>query len=94
MMVKKILIGAIRFYRRAISPWTLPSCRYMPTCSAYAQEAVERHGAARGSWLALRRILRCHPFGGHGPDPVPAPPDPGRDRADGGRVRLADGSGP
>lgn len=70
-MVKTILIGAIRFYRRAISPWTPPACRYMPTCSEYAQTAVERHGALRGSWLALRRLLRCHPFGGHGPDPVP-----------------------
>jgi len=70
-MVKKALIAFIRFYRRAVSPWTPPACRFVPTCSAYAEEAVERHGAVRGSWLALRRLLRCHPFGGHGFDPVP-----------------------
>jgi hypothetical protein len=64
-------MAVIRFYRTAISPWTPPSCRYTPTCSAYALEAIERHGAARGGWLALRRLLRCHPWGGHGHDPVP-----------------------
>jgi uncharacterized protein len=67
-------MGMIRFYRRGISPFTPPSCRYTPTCSAYALEAVERHGALRGCWLALRRILRCHPWGGWGYDPVPLPP--------------------
>lgn len=70
-MVKKALMAAIRFYRLAVSPWTPPACRYVPSCSAYAERAVERHGPARGSWLALRRLLRCHPFGGYGPDPVP-----------------------
>lgn len=70
-MVRRILMGLVRFYRAAISPWTPPSCRYTPTCSAYALEALETHGAGRGSWLALRRILRCHPWGGHGYDPVP-----------------------
>jgi len=69
-----LLIGVVRFYRTAISPWTPAACRYTPTCSAYAQEALERHGAGRGSWLALRRICRCHPWGGHGFDPVPAAP--------------------
>ena len=61
----------IRLYRYAISPWLAPSCRYLPTCSAYAIEAIERHGVWRGGILALRRILRCHPWGGGGADPVP-----------------------
>jgi len=71
--MKTVLMALVRFYRSAISPYTPPSCRYTPTCSAYALEALERHGAARGSWLALRRLLRCHPWGGHGYDPVPEP---------------------
>ena len=70
-MFSRFLLGLIRFYRRAVSPWTPPACRFMPTCSAYAQEALERHGPWRGSGLALRRLLRCHPFGGSGWDPVP-----------------------
>lgn len=67
----RILLSVIGFYRRVISPVTPPSCRFTPTCSAYAEEAVRRHGARRGGWLALRRISRCHPFGGSGYDPVP-----------------------
>lgn len=74
----RILLSFIRLYRRWISPMTPPSCRFTPTCSAYAEEAVHRHGAARGGWLALRRVLRCHPFGGSGYDPVPGTP-PRRD---------------
>ncbi|MCG6957124.1 MAG: membrane protein insertion efficiency factor YidD [Gemmatimonadetes bacterium] len=74
-MVAKLLTGLIRFYQTAISPWTPPSCRYNPTCSSYALEAIRVHGAARGSWLGLRRLLRCHPWGGQGYDPVP-PPNP------------------
>lgn len=70
-MVKALLLTVIRFYRRAVSPWKPPACRYVPSCSAYAEQALERHGALRGSWLALRRLLRCHPFGGRGFDPVP-----------------------
>lgn len=70
-MLAGILIRLVGFYRRAISPLTPPSCRYLPSCSAYALEALERHGAGRGSWLALRRILRCHPFARGGFDPVP-----------------------
>lgn len=70
-MVKTILLSAIQFYRAAISPITPPSCRFTPTCSRYALEAIERHGATKGSWLTLRRLLRCHPFGGKGYDPVP-----------------------
>ncbi len=67
----RLFLMMIRLYRRAISPLTPPSCRFMPTCSAYAEEAIRRHGTRRGGWLALRRLLRCHPFGGSGFDPVP-----------------------
>ena len=70
-MVRGILIGLVRFYQLAISPWTPPSCRYTPTCSHYAVEALDTHGTLRGAWLTLRRLLRCHPWGGHGYDPVP-----------------------
>jgi len=66
-----MILGVIRFYQQGISPYTRPACRFSPTCSAYAAEAVQRHGAARGSWLGLKRILRCRPFGGWGHDPVP-----------------------
>lgn len=66
-----LLIAPIRFYRRFISPYTPPSCRYTPTCSQYAIEALRKHGPFKGTWLAVRRILRCHPWGGHGYDPVP-----------------------
>ncbi len=70
-MARALIVGLIRFYRKAVSPWTPPACRFTPTCSAYALEAVERHGALRGGWLALRRLLSCHPFGGSGVDLVP-----------------------
>lgn len=61
----------VHFYRLCISPMLPPSCRFTPTCSQYALEALRRHGPLRGSWLALKRILRCHPWGGSGYDPVP-----------------------
>ena len=71
-MLGRILIGAVRGYQLLVSPWTPPACRYTPSCSVYAIEAIEEHGAVRGAWLAVRRIGRCHPWGGHGYDPVPA----------------------
>ena len=69
--MKRLLLAAIRFYRRNISPLRKPCCRYIPTCSEYALEAVEKYGPWKGSWLALRRLLRCHPFHKGGYDPVP-----------------------
>ena len=66
-----ILIAPILFYQRYISPLTPPSCRFTPTCSQYAVEALQKHGPFKGLYLAIRRILRCHPWGGSGYDPVP-----------------------
>jgi uncharacterized protein len=66
-----LLRGLIRSYQLLVSPMLGPSCRYLPTCSDYAAEAIERHGAPAGTWLALRRLARCHPWGGSGYDPVP-----------------------
>jgi putative membrane protein insertion efficiency factor len=61
----------VRAYRLVLSPWVGHGCRYQPTCSAYAMDALERHGALKGGWLALRRIGHCHPWGSSGYDPVP-----------------------
>lgn len=70
--MKRIMLALIRFYQKNISPCTPPSCRFIPTCSAYAYEAIEKHGALKGGWLALRRLLKCHPFYKGDPyDPVP-----------------------
>ena len=69
--MKRLLLLLVQSYRSCISPLLPPSCRYYPTCSAYAMEAIERYGARRGGWMALRRILRCHPFHAGGYDPVP-----------------------
>lgn len=69
----------VRAYRLFLSPWLGRSCRYQPTCSVYALEALERHGAVKGSWLAAKRLGSCHPWGGHGYDPVPGA-DPEWDR--------------
>jgi putative membrane protein insertion efficiency factor len=69
--MRSLLIGFITLYRWFVSPLLGPNCRFYPTCSCYAQEAIQRHGALRGSWLAARRIGRCHPWNPGGFDPVP-----------------------
>ena len=70
-MRRRILIGLIRVYQVAISPWTPATCRFTPTCSSYAIEAIRTHGATRGGWLTMKRVGRCHPWGSFGWDPVP-----------------------
>ena len=70
-----VLISGIRGYQKYISPLTPPSCRYLPTCSQYAIEAIEKHGVRKGGWLAVKRISSCHPWGGSGYDPVPEKED-------------------
>lgn len=69
--MKPFLLGAIRIYRLLLSPWWGRSCRFHPTCSVFAEEAIDRHGAARGTWMAFKRIGRCHPWCDGGFDPVP-----------------------
>ncbi|HTD94564.1 MAG TPA: membrane protein insertion efficiency factor YidD [Chitinophagaceae bacterium] len=64
-------IALIKIYQLVISPWFGPKCRFTPTCSHYASEALKKHGVFKGLWLAIRRISRCHPWGGSGYDPVP-----------------------
>jgi uncharacterized protein len=72
--VRNTLVAAIKLYRLTLSPWLGRQCRYVPTCSVYAEEAIERFGPWRGSWLALKRLGSCHPWGGSGYDPVPEIP--------------------
>lgn len=79
-ILKKILILPIRFYQVAISPLIGPSCRFSPTCSHYMIEAIEEWGILRGMWMGVKRIARCHPWGGHGYDPVPKKEPTSRDR--------------
>jgi len=67
----KIMIGGIRFYQYAISPYLPPSCRYTPSCSAYGIEALKKHGPFKGGWLTIKRVASCNPWGGSGYDPVP-----------------------
>jgi len=85
-LLQRSLIRGVVFYRRGISPLKPPVCRFEPTCSAYMLEALERYGAGRGTWLGLRRILRCHPFCPGGYDPVPDPSGGPRQSAEGGEA--------
>lgn len=71
LVLKWLLLTPIIFYQRCISPFTPPACRFTPTCSQYALEAFRKYGPVKGFWLSLKRILRCHPWGGSGYDPVP-----------------------
>jgi putative membrane protein insertion efficiency factor len=72
-VIARLLIGLIRIYQLVISPFLGPVCRFHPSCSRYAAECLRLHGAARGSWLSVRRLMKCHPFhpGGHDPPPLP-----------------------
>lgn len=70
-VARVIFVLPIRFYKGCISPMFPPSCRFTPTCSTYMLEAIMKHGILRGSWLGIKRIMRCHPWGGSGYDPVP-----------------------
>ncbi len=67
----RVVVGLIRAYQYLLSPWLGPRCRYSPSCSNYALEAIRRHGSSRGGWLALKRVGRCHPWATPGHDPVP-----------------------
>jgi putative membrane protein insertion efficiency factor len=75
-VVRPLLLGLIRLYQLTLSPWLGRQCRYEPTCSKYAAEALERFGVRRGVWLAAKRLGRCHPWGRSGYDPVPAADGP------------------
>jgi len=75
--VRRALIGLVRAYQYLVSPFLGVHCRFYPSCASYAHEAIDRHGSLRGGWLALRRILRCHPFSPGGYDPVPDDRRPG-----------------
>ncbi|WP_089686530.1 membrane protein insertion efficiency factor YidD [Catalinimonas alkaloidigena] len=70
-LISSFFVFLVRFYQLAISPLFPPSCRYTPTCSQYMLEAIRLHGPFRGGWMGLKRMSRCHPWGGHGYDPVP-----------------------
>ena len=69
--MKRLALLTIQFYRLALAPFTMSSCRYYPTCSYYGEEAIMRHGFLKGGWVTLRRLARCRPLGGRGYDPVP-----------------------
>lgn len=70
-LLAMVLMALVMVYKKVISPWLPNSCRFTPTCSAYTFEALKKYGALKGMWLGLKRIGRCHPWGGHGHDPVP-----------------------
>jgi putative membrane protein insertion efficiency factor len=69
-MMRRLLLSGIRLYQRAISPILLPSCRFVPSCSSYTHEAIEKYGVLKGAWIGFRRLLRCHPFAHGGYDPL------------------------
>ena len=69
--MKTVVLGVIKLYQRFVSPLLPPSCRFVPSCSRYAYEAIEKHGLLKGGWLGIKRISRCHPFNAGGYDPVP-----------------------
>ena len=73
-MMRAVLIALVKFYRLMLSPWLGSGCRFEPTCSAYALQALQQHGAAQGSYLTIKRLGRCHPWCAGGHDPVPSPP--------------------
>ena len=70
-LLSSLFILLIRFYQGAISPYLMPSCRFTPSCSEYGIEAIKKHGAFKGGWLTIKRLSRCHPWGGSGFDPIP-----------------------
>jgi len=84
-MTAKLLLGLVRLYQLLLSPLFGGWCRFEPSCSVYASEAIRMHGARRGSWLAVKRLAKCHPFGGHGIDPVPSAASVGSAATDHGR---------
>lgn len=75
--MRELLVGLVKLYRLLLSPWLGSACRFEPTCSRYAIQALQRHGAARGSWLTVCRLARCHPWCKGGHDPVPEEPSSG-----------------
>jgi len=88
--MQRILIGILRAYKQWVSPWLPSACRFQPTCSVYAREAIEVHGARRGMWLAMKRLVRCHPFHPGGFDPVPpAEPDSHHGQAEPREFRVS-----
>ena len=78
MLIQRVLLASIKAYQLLLSPLLGSNCRFLPTCSQYAAEAISQHGARRGVWLTITRIMRCHPFSSTGYDPVPGP-QPGKD---------------
>lgn len=95
-MARRILIAIVRLYQAAVSPLLPASCRYTPSCSEYAVRALRRFGALKGGWLAIKRVARCHPLAGFGPDPVPPAGDDGgaRTGASAGHGDRSAGRGP
>lgn len=94
MPVGFVLLSLIRAYQYLISPMFPPTCRFLPTCSHYAGEALRVHGPVRGGWLALWRLLRCNPWGGHGYDPVPGTAGEGHDHSADAAAPAASGALP